>query len=248
MRYRSANPVLRSMRNQSAYASSTEQASYTGVVLKSGLLLFIMSMVAMLSFSQLMNLSTVPRSWIGLVIVAPIIAFISVIIGMRSLRLSWLFSLIYALCQGLFLGVISGFYEIAFGDGIVATAMLATVGVFTAMLILYSSGMFRVTEMFRRVLFTALLGLVFTSLFLIIFSLFGVFNYGQMMGLIFAIVVISVIVASLYLMVDFDNIRVMVEAGADKRTEWMLSLGLIITLVWLYIELLRLIAILRSRR
>ncbi len=247
MRYRSANPVLRGMRKQTAYASA-EQASYTGVVLKSGFLLFTMMIVGMFSYSQLLTQSTVPGFGIGLVIAAPIIALISVIIGMRSLRLSWFFSTLYALAQGLFLGVISGIYEIAFGDGIVATAMLATVGVFTAMLVLYSSGLFRVTDALRRVLFTALLGLLFTSIFLIIFSLIGVFNYGQMMGFIFVIVLISVIVASLYLMVDFDNIKVMVEAGADKRTEWMLSLGLLVTLVWLYIELLRLIAILRSRR
>ena len=247
MRYRSANPVLRTMRNQTSYVGAT-QASYSGVVLKSGFLLLLMSIVGMYIFSQIMNMATFPSGLFGLVILAPIIAFISVIIGMRSLRLSWLFSSIYALCQGAFLGLISGMYEIAFGDGIVATAMLSTMGVFLAMLILYSSGMFRVTENFRKVLFTALLGLVFSSLFLILFSLIGVFNYGQMMGLIFVIVIISVVVASLYLMVDFDNIRTMVEAGADKRTEWMLSLGLLVTLVWLYVELLRLIAILRSRR
>lgn len=248
MRYRSANPVFRKMRQESTAYASTEQASYSGVVLKSGYLLFIMLLVGMYMYSQLMNQATLPPYTLGLFIAAPLIAIISIIIGMRSLRLAWFFSTIYALSQGLMLGLISGIYEISFGDGIVATAMMATVGVFMAMLVLYSSGLFRVTDALRKVLFAALLGLLFSSLFLIIFSLIGVFNYGQMMGFIFVIVLISVIVASLYLMVDFDNIKIMVESGADKRTEWILSLGLLVTLVWLYVELLRLIAILRSRR
>ena len=250
MRYRSANPVLRAMRDD--VHSGTETASYTGVVSKSGLLLLIMMIVGSFTYSQIVNQLDIPSGLFTLIFVAPIIAFISIIIGMRSLRMSWFFSLVYALCQGAFLGVISGIYEVAYGgtagNGIVATAILATVGVFTGMLILYASGMFRVTEMFRRVLYTALLGLVISSFFLIIFFLFSGFNTQGMIGFIFAIVIISVVVASLYLMVDFDNIRIMVEGGADKRTEWMLSLGLLVTLVWLYIEILRLIAILRSRK
>ncbi len=244
---RSMNPVFRSARHHEGVASE-HAASYAGVISKSALLLGLMVFFGGLSMSRLIGLQELPPGGIGTLIAAPIIALISVIVASTSLRLAPAFTIIYAIAQGTFLGVVSGFYEIVFGDHIVVSALLATVAVFASMLTLYATGLVRVGDVMRKVLFTALIALLMTSLFLVILSLFGAFTYGENLGLIFAICIIAIIVATLFLLIDFDNIQRAVEAGADKRVEWVLSLGLLVTLVWLYIELLRFIAILRQRR
>ncbi|MFW5913969.1 MAG: Bax inhibitor-1/YccA family membrane protein, partial [Bacillota bacterium] len=138
-------------------------------------------------------------------------------------------------------------YTLAYGDMIVPTALVSTGGVFAAMLLLYKSGVITVGPMFRRVLFTMLLGIVFTYLFLFIAGFFGFFETALGMDIYLLIVIVSAAVASLFLLIDFDNIKQLVDAGADKQYEWILSLSLVVTVVWLYIELLKLLAILRER-
>lgn len=243
--FRSSNPVL-SRIEKDAYSSSNA-ATYTGVTLKSAVLMAVTVLAAAFSMFTLIETGSI-NGGVGMLIAAPIIAFISVMIAMSKPNLAPIFSFIYAMFQGTFLGVISGIYTIQFGDGIVGTALIATAGVFFSMLFLYRSGLIRVTDRFRRILFTALLGILVSSIFLLIASLFtgglgeGMFVFYTM------IVVVSVIVASLYLVVDFDRINQVVSSGADKSNEWLLSLSLLVTVVWLYIELLRLIAIIASSR
>ncbi len=246
MRFRSMNPVIRHQSKMGAYEGE-HAATYSGVISKSAFLLAITFMFGGLSMWRLMEHGVITGG-IAVLIIAPIVAFISVIVAMYKPHLASYFSIVYAICQGTVLGVISGMYELVFQDQIVLTALVATFSVFAGMLFLFSTGLFRVSDMLRKVLFTALLGIIITSLFLMIFRLTGVFTFEQMEGLIFAIVIISVIVASLFLMVDFDRIQQSVQAGVEKHYEWVLSLGLLVTLVWLYIELLRLIALLRNRR
>ncbi len=247
MGMRSMNPVFRNARQHEGVASE-HTATYAGVISKSALLLGLMVFFGGLSMSRLIGQAELPPGGVGMLIAAPIIALICVIVASTSLRLAPTFTIVYAIAQGTFLGVISGFYEIVFGDHIVVTALLATVAVFASMLTLYATGLVRVGNMMRKVLFTALLGLLFTSLLLMMLSLFGAFSYQENLGLIFIICIVAIIVATLFLLVDFDNIQRAVEGGADKRAEWVLSLGLLVTLVWLYIELLRFIAIVRQRR
>ncbi len=247
MRFRTMNPVFRRVSHESAFATE-DAASYSGVISKSALLLAIMFFFGALSMNRLIGQAELPPGGIAMLIAAPIIGLICVIVAMTKPQAARIASIIYAVAQGTFLGVISGMYEIIYQNHIVATALVATGGVFAAMLFLYASGLVRVSNMMRKILFTALLGLVITSFVLMLLFAFGGFSYEQNIGLIFAIVVISVIVASLYLLVDFDNIERMVKAGAPKHYEWVLSLGLLVTLVWLYVELLRLIAILQRRR
>ncbi len=247
MRFRTMNPVFRHASKASAYTSDNA-ATYSGVVSKSALLLAIMFVFGGISMNRLMYQAQLPPGGIAMLIAAPIVGLICVIVAMTKPTSARTASIIYAVAQGTFLGVISGMYEIIYGNQIVMTALIATGGVFAAMLFLYASGLVRVTHMMRKILFTALLGLLFTSFVMFFLFVFGGFSYEQNLGLIFAIVIISVIVASLFLLVDFDNIERMVSAGVEKHYEWVLSLGLLVTLVWLYIELLRLIAILQRRR
>ncbi len=243
--FRSRNPLISRMPHDSA-VSSGAQASYGTFLFKLTILVGVMVLAGALAMGTILESGEV-FGGIVLMIAAPIVAFISVIVAMRSVRLAPYFGLLYALMQGLFLGTISGVYELIAGDGIVLTALLGTAGVFVAMLILFRSGIIRVTDMFRRVMFMALLGIIFSSLFFFVLSLLGLF--GEMaFGFYFVIVIISVIVASLYLVIDFDNIQTLIDSGSDQRYEWMYALSLLVTVVWLYIELLRLLLILSQRR
>ena len=151
---------------------------------------------------------------------------------------------IYAVVEGAFIGVISTFFALAYGSTIVETALMGTFGVLMGMLVLYATGMIVVGDFFRRLMYSLLMGLVFTSFILILFLLFG---GGISENLYFGIVLISVVVSSLYLLIDFDNVTNLVHMGAPKQYEWVLSLGLVVTIVWLYIELLRFLAIFARR-
>jgi uncharacterized YccA/Bax inhibitor family protein len=246
MRFRSTNPVYRQVHN-SATVDYADSVSYSGVILKSSVLFAIVALIASFVGLQVMDLETITTGLLAMIIIAPIVGFIVVLIAMFVPTSARITAPVYAAAQGVTLGAISGIYEVVYGGGIVFIALLATFGVFGSMLTLYATGLVRVTEFFRRFLYTMLLGLVFTSFIMILFILFG--GAGNIsIGFIFGITVISIIIASLYLLIDFDNIVQAVENGVDKRYEWILALGLIITIIWLYIEILRLVAILASRR
>ena len=245
MRFRGANPVYSRMGD--IYSESDISVSYGGVTQKTGLLLAIIAVIALyfgssLNFDANMGLSIVT------IIAAPIIAIIAVILAHRNSDMAWMYSLVYATMEGVFLGFISALFVYLYGTEIVMMALLATFGVLAGMLFLYSTGVIRVGNYFRRAMFSMLIGLVFASLILMVMFMIGGLNSTAGYGLYVGIVVLSVIVSSLYLLIDFDNITNLVEAGADKKYEWMLALGLVVTIVWLYIELLRFIAIVTGRR
>lgn len=244
MRLRSSNPVYK-------YGDFTsvggDTASYSGVVTKTGILLAIIAGVAMY-FGSTLDFTGGIGGGIFTIILAPIIAMIMVILAHRNTEMAWAFSLVYAAAEGVFLGFISAIYAYMYGNDIVLTALVATFGVLSAMLFLYSSGIIRVGNVFRRFMMSALFGLIGASLFLFIFALFGGLSSQLGYSLYVGIVLISVVVSSLFLLVDFDNVTKLVNAGASKDYEWSLSLGLVVTIVWLYIELLRLIAIIAGDR
>lgn len=244
MRFRGENPVFKTADFGQAY-DRTDQATYGGVTVKTTFLLGIIAVVAMY-MAYTLEITTIGAGLIIGLIIAPIVAIIMVVMTNRMPQIAFITATIYALCEGVVLGIVSAIFAYAFGGEIIQMALLATFGVLAGMLFLYSTGIVRVGAFFRRLMFSMLIGLLFSGLALFILAIAGVametFN-----TLYIVIVVVSVVVSSLYLLVDFDNITTYVEAGAPKNMEWSLSLGLVVTIVWLYIELLRLIAILSSR-
>ncbi len=155
---------------------------------------------------------------------------------------------IYAACEGLFLGAISAIFEMMY-EGIVVQAVGLTFGTLAALLIAYTSRIIKPTENFKLGIVAATGGIML--LYLASFIL-GFFNMGIPMihssgpiGIGFSVVV--VIIAALNLVLDFDFIETGAERGAPKYMEWYGAFGLLVTLVWLYIEILRLLAKLRDR-
>jgi len=244
MRFRGQNPVY----SRTQYSDSSElSATYSGVVLKAGFLLSIIAVIA-LYFGSILDFSVNPGGMIFTVIFAPIVAIIMLVLAHKNVELAGIFSFIYAVCEGVFLGFISSIFAQAVGMDIVYNALLATFGVLFGMLILYSSGIIRIGSRFRNFMFSAVLGILFVTLLMFGMILFGGTDSHVFNSLYLTIVLVSVVVSSLYLLVDFDNITQIVSAGAGKEYEWSLALGLVVTIVWLYIELLRLMLIISGRR
>lgn len=160
----------------------------------------------------------------------------------------------YAGLQGLFLGGISAVFE-AQWPGIVLQAVLATFATFAATLVLFTSGKVRVTPKFTRIVLAAMVGYLLYSLVNVGIMLFG--NTGtawglndsvSIMGIPLGIVVglVAVVLAAACLIMDFDAIKLGVERGVAARFAWQAAFGLLVTLIWLYLEFLRLIAIFRE--
>ena len=163
-------------------------------------------------------------------------------------RIAAAVGILYALLMGTWVGAISRVYD-AYYDGIVAQALLATIAVFVGCLILYSLRVVRVTGRFAQVVLGATLGIALLYLLGWFLSIFGVDllfieDPGNPTGI--AISVVICIVAALNLFIDFDFIERGVKAGAPNSMEWYSAFGLLSTLIWLYVEVLRLLARLRA--
>jgi len=155
---------------------------------------------------------------------------------------------LYALAEGLFLGAVSAFFEIRF-PGIVMQAVGLTFGTLFALLMAYRSGLIKATENFKLGVVAAtgaiaLLYLVNLGMHLFGFEGMGFIHDSGPLGIGFSLVV--VVIAALNLVLDFDFIENGVEHGAPKYMEWYAAFGLMVTLVWLYLEMLRLLSKLRS--
>jgi uncharacterized YccA/Bax inhibitor family protein len=155
---------------------------------------------------------------------------------------------IYALLQGVVLGLVSMWFEASY-PGIAIQAVALTFGVFGVMLVLYRTGVVKVTQRFRAGVLGATLGIAVVYLVSLVLGLFGVrvpFLYdASPLGILISLAIVTV--AALNLVLDFDLIDHGARSGAPAYMEWYAAFGLLVTLVWLYLELLRLLARLRQR-
>ena len=153
----------------------------------------------------------------------------------------------YAVFQGLLVGAVSALYASAY-DGIVTQAILATLGVAGGMLFLYSNRIIEVTDRLRRGIMAATIGIMAVYVLSFVMRLFGasipfLHDTGPL-GIGISLFIVGV--AAFNLLLDFDFIERGVRNGAPKQAEWYGAFGLVVTLVWLYLELLRLLAKLRE--
>ncbi|MEQ1861230.1 MAG: Bax inhibitor-1/YccA family protein [Chthoniobacteraceae bacterium] len=240
---RTANPALRSDTFTSTQVGIGEEPmTIAGTVQKSFTLLAITMLTAGLTWTRAGALTTplLIGGAIGGFIVALVLCF----------KKTWAPALApaYALLEGLFLGGLSKQYEAAFG-GIVLQAVMLTFGTFLALLATYQAGFIRATENFKLGIVAATGGIFVVYLLTFVLGFFGIhipYIHGSgPIGIGFSIVV--VIIAALNLVLDFDFIEKGAENRAPRYLEWYAAFGLLVTLVWLYIEILRLLAKLRQR-
>lgn len=165
-------------------------------------------------------------------------------------RLAPFIAPVYAVAEGVFIGAVSRGYENAW-DGIVVQAAGATVAVFAVMLVLYGTRIIKVTDRMRTIVMSATLGIMaFYGVSLLIRLFAGAdsirfLSSPSPLGILFSIAVAGL--AAFNLALDFDFIERGVQQRLDRRFEWFAAFGLLVTIVWLYLELLRLLSKLRSR-
>ncbi|HQW84290.1 MAG TPA: Bax inhibitor-1/YccA family protein [Ferruginibacter sp.] len=159
---------------------------------------------------------------------------------------------LYALLEGLFVGAISAYYSFAFADvapGIVMNAVGLTFGTAIAMYLLYSFKIIKATEKFKSIIITATAGIAIFYLIAIALGFFGIqipfLHEGSAIGIGFSVFVVAL--AALNLILDFDMIERGAELGAPKYMEWYGAFGLLVTIVWLYLEILRLLSKMSKR-
>ena len=255
---RSGNPALKEstfldLGSGTVVSRDAGAMTLNGTVNKTGILLLLSVLTAAFAWTQ--SVVTGPD---GTAMVAPgvtiyalggaIGGFILAMVTVFKKTWSPVTAPLYALVEGFFLGAISAVFELKY-PGIVFQAVVLTFGTLGALLAAYRSGLIRATEHFKLGVVAATGGIALVYLVSMGLRLFGkdipLIHESGLVGIGFSLFV--VVIAALNLVLDFDFIESGVEAGAPKYMEWYGAFGLMVTLVWLYIEFLRLLAKLQSR-
>jgi uncharacterized YccA/Bax inhibitor family protein len=174
----------------------------------------------------------------GLALVGFLGGFVLAMVNTFSKKVRVPLIVAYAAAQGLALGTISRIYNEAY-SGIVGQAVIGTLCAFGGILVAYRSGKIRVTPKFTRILIGSLMGYF---VFALIFIFTG--RPGGVTGLLIAVAAVAL--ATFFLVLDFDQIERSIAAGAPQEESWRMAFGLMVTIVWLYLEVLRLLSILRN--
>ena len=242
MSMRSGNPALSSKTFINNVDINAEKMTIEGTVNKTAMSLLLL--LAAASYTWI-NPST------GLMILGFIGGFIMALITI--FKKTWAPYTVsgYALLEGLALGGVSRIFEIQY-PGIASQAIFLTFGILAALLLAYKTGVIKPTENFKLGVFAATGGIAIMYFISFIMSFFGSGmsilnpNNASMISIGFSIFVVGI--ASLNLVLDFDFIEEGAERGAPKYMEWYGAFGLLVTLIWLYLEILRLLAKLQNRR
>ncbi len=241
---RSGNPALSKKTFENLISSANGVMTLDGAINKTAISMGILLLAAYYTYSNAI---------IDYVIIGFVGGFIVALITIFKKEWSATTVPIYALLEGLALGGISKIYADAFEPGIVPQAIMLTLGILFALLFAYKSKIIKATENFKLGLFAATAGIGIVYLISFLMSMFGsgglpVMNPANSSMLSVGFSLFVVIIASLNLVMDFDFIENGAANGAPKYMEWYGAFGLMVTLIWLYLEILRLLAKLSSRR
>ncbi|MDG2266610.1 MAG: Bax inhibitor-1/YccA family protein [Candidatus Marinimicrobia bacterium] len=243
---RSGNPVLRSNTFIGRHTEvNTGTMTIMGTVNKTALCLLLLMTTAIFVW----NLSPMDPRTTMFMLIGVFGGLIAALITAFRQHLAPYTTPIYALLEGLALGGISKFFETMY-PGIVNQAVFLTFGTLAALLLAYRSGLIKPTENFKLGIAAATGGIFFIYLISFILSFFGIniplIHSNSNFGILFSFGV--VVIAALNLVLDFDFIEEGAERGAPQYMEWFGAFGLLVTLIWLYLEILHLLAKLQSRR
>ena len=245
---KTSNPALNRMDfSQDGQIIDAENAmTLQGTVNKTGVLLILLAIPATLTWNMVRTDPT--GSAMPIAIVAAICGFIVALVTIFKKEWSGFTAPVYSILEGLFLGAISAIFEARY-HGIAIEAVGLTLGTLLAMLIAYSSGLIRPSENFKMGIVAATGGIALLYVSTMVLGFFGVqipYIYGNgPIGIAFSLFVVGL--AALNLVLDFDLIESAVAARAPKYMEWYGAFGVMVTLIWLYLEMLRLLAKLNSR-
>ncbi|HIW90332.1 MAG TPA: Bax inhibitor-1/YccA family protein [Candidatus Corynebacterium avicola] len=230
-----------------ATGSSDRPMTIDDVVTKTGITLGVIVVMAVVNFMIGQSNESLAM---GLTFVGAIGGLIAVLVSSFGKKYgSPVVTLVYAAFEGLFVGGFTYIFagvNIAGGDGgaMIFQAVLGTIGVFVGMLVVYKTGAIRVTPKFTKMLVGAMIGVLVLVLGNFVYALFtgeqSMLRDGGPIAIIFSLV--CIVLAALSFLTDFDQADKLIRAGAPSRYAWGVALGLAVTLVWLYTEILRLLS------
>jgi uncharacterized YccA/Bax inhibitor family protein len=248
--FKSGNPTLGEKAFQSVGTSTGDQSmTIQGTLQKFGFMLIMLMGTAFYAWKEFQGHGNVmPLMWTGL-----IGGFVLALVIVFKKNWSPYLAPAYALLQGLFIGTISAMYNDMFAEkapNLIMNAVGLTLGTAVAMYVLYSMRIIRATERFKSIILVATAGIAIFYLIAMVLRLFGVeiafLHEGSLLGIGFSLFVVAI--AALNLILDFDMIEQGAAQGAPKFMEWYGAFGLMVTIVWLYLEILRLLSKLSDRR
>jgi len=213
------------------------------VVVKTVTLLGITGISAIVAWNVVPDSAT-GAAWIGAAVIGLVLGLVISFMRMANPALI----VTYAVVEGVFVGMVSKFFQETLGyDGIILQAVTATFGVFFLMAILYKARVIRATPKFQRGMYAVIGGVVALMLINLVLSLFG-FSTGLRdngpLGYIFSIV--CIVVAALSFILSFNEVEEGVRMGLPQRYSWVAAFGILVSLVWLYLEILRLLSFLQG--
>jgi len=241
---RTSNPTLSDKVLQGAGYGSGATMTVNGSINKIGFLLLLMMVPAAFMWNRV-STAWEPSQALGPALLGAIGGFIFALITFFKKEWAPVTAPIYAVMEGLFLGGISAALNaIPRYAGLPMQAVMLTFGVLAVMLVAYRAGWIRATDKFRAGVVAATGGIALLYMVSFIMSLFGAripfIHEGGTIGILFSVFVVGL--AALNLVLDFDFIERGSEMGAPKYLEWYGAFGLLVTLVWLYLEILRLLS------
>lgn len=240
---RSSNPVMtgKVYEKVGTTAAGSSTMTINGTITKIGLMLLLVIAAAAYTWNIVMGAD--PGKASTLAIVGAIGGFIMALVTIFRPKSSAITAPIYAILEGLFLGAISAIINTRY-PGVAFQAVLLTIGTLFTMLFLYRSEIIRATPRFRRGVMMATGAVFFAYMISWIMGLLGMpigfMHSGGILGIVINLVII--VIAALNLIMDFDFIEKGAQMGAPKYMEWFGAFGLMVTLIWLYIEFLRLLS------
>ena len=244
---RTSNPTLNDKVFDRAGYGSGDAMTINGTVNKVGILLLLVLVPAAWMWNQV-STAWEPSQAMGPAILGAIGGFVVALVTIFKKTWAPVTAPIYALLQGLFLGGISATYNIQFA-GLPMQAVALTFGTLAVLLVAYRTGLVKATENFKLGVVAATGAIALLYMVSIVMGMFGAripfIHESGLMGIGFSLFV--VVIAALNLVLDFDFIEKGSEMGAPRYMEWYAAFGLLVTLVWLYLEILRLLAKLQSR-
>src|SRR5579862_6084868 len=244
---RTSNPALNDQAFRGAGIAVGESMTLQGTVNKTGVLLLCVIATAAWTWNIFMH-SHSQESALSLALVGGIGGFIFALVTIFKKTWAPVTAPIYALLEGLALGGISAMFEVRY-HGIAIQAVSLTFGTMFALLLAYRSGLIPVTQNFKLGIIAATGGIMVFYLLQFVLGFFGVhftsINGSGPIGIGFSLIVVGI--AALNLVLDFDFIENGARLGAPKYMEWYGAFGLMVTLVWLYLEILRLLTKFRGR-
>lgn len=237
------NPIFSSIENDGVIENS---ATMRGVTAKTSILLVLTVISALvIMFTSYYSYS--------LLMISGIIGFVAIMIGRNNVNVAPVSGVVYSICEGVFIGTISGIVSSVSGfEGAVPIAILATISIFFTMLVLYSIKVVAATPTLTKVMSIAGMSIMLFLMFSVVLSLFGntaimdMFSENILVAVLLSLFFIAY--GTFMLVFNFNEAQQYVENGFDKKYEWVAALGLIMTILYIYIQVLRFVVLIMGNR